>query len=221
MVTYNPNDRYAIQREHMIHHDLKGRDIVDARVLEVMAEIPREAFVIPQYEANAYEDNPLPIGMGQTISQPYIVALMTQYLKLTGTETVLEIGTGSGYQTAILAKLCKQVYTVERFSELSKGAQTVLAALGIGNVQYAVGDGSCGWPGSLQFDRITVTAAVPAVPTPLVSQLNENGLLIIPIGEPSFQTLTFYKKENGNLVQTEICGCRFVKLVGQYGFGSD
>jgi protein-L-isoaspartate(D-aspartate) O-methyltransferase len=205
----------------MLSHDLKGRGITDAHVLEVMAEIPREMFVVPQYEANAYEDNPLPIGMGQTISQPYIVALMTQCLKLTGNETVLEIGTGSGYQTAILAKLCKQVYTIERFSELSAGTQTVLASLGINNVEYAVGDGSCGWPDTLQFDRIIVTAAVPAPPMPLLNQLQEGGLLIVPIGEPSYQTLTLYKKENGNLIQTEICGCRFVKLVGQYGFRSD
>lgn len=221
MVSYDPQDRYASQREHMLSHDLKGRGITDAHVLEVMAEIPREMFVVPQYEANAYEDNPLPIGMGQTISQPYIVALMTQCLKLTGNETVLEIGTGSGYQTAILAKLCKQVYTIERFSELSAGTQTVLASLGINNVEYAVGDGSCGWPDTLQFDRIIVTAAVPAPPMPLLNQLQEGGLLIVPIGEPSYQTLTLYKKENGNLIQTEICGCRFVKLVGQYGFRSD
>jgi protein-L-isoaspartate(D-aspartate) O-methyltransferase len=221
MVSFDPNDRYAPQREAMLRHDLKGRDIIDARVLEVISEIPREAFVIPQYETNAYEDNPLPIGMGQTISQPYIVALMTQCLKLTGTETVLEIGTGSGYQTAILAKLCKRVYTVERFNELSAGAQTVLASLGIENVEYAIGDGSCGWPGALLFDRITVTAAVSAVPQPLLNQLQEGGLLIAPIGEQYYQTLTLYKKENGNLIQTEICGCRFVKLVGQYGFDSD
>jgi protein-L-isoaspartate(D-aspartate) O-methyltransferase len=205
----------------MIQHDLKGRDITDPRVLEAMAEIPRQAFVMPQYESNSYEDNPLPIGMGQTISQPYIVALMTQCLKLTGTETVLEIGTGSGYQTAILAKLGKRVYTIERFSELSAGAQTVLASLGINNVEYAVGDGSCGWPKTLLFDRITVTAAVPAVPQPLVNQLKDGGIMVVPIGEQHYQTLTLYKKENGNLIQTEICGCRFVKLVGQYGFGSD
>lgn len=221
MVTYNPNDRYASQREAMLRHDLKGRDIIDTRVLEAMAETPREAFVISQYETNAYEDNPLPIGMGQTISQPYIVALMTQCLKLTGSETVLEIGTGSGYQTAILAKLGKQIYTIERFSELSTGAQTVLASLGINNVEYAVGDGSCGWPQTLLFDRIIVTAAVPAPPQPLVNQLKDGGVMVVPIGEQHYQTLMLYKKENSSLIGTEICGCRFVKLVGQYGFGSD
>lgn len=221
MVSYDPNDRFAPQREHMIRQDLKGRDITDPRVLEVMAGIPREKFVIPQYEPNAYEDNPLPIGMGQTISQPYIVALMTQCLKLTGDETVLEIGTGSGYQTAILAKLCRRVYTIERFTELSSGAQTVLASLDIHNVEYCVGDGSCGWPdATMQFDRIVVTAAVPAPPQPLMNQLKEGGLLLAPIGEQYYQTLTLYKKVSDSFFQTEICGCRFVKLVGQYGFDS-
>jgi protein-L-isoaspartate(D-aspartate) O-methyltransferase len=221
MVSYDPKDRYVPQREHMIRYDLKGRDIIDARVLEVMTEIPREVFVVPQYEANAYEDNPLPIGMGQTISQPYIVALMTQCLKLTGDETVLEIGTGSGYQTAVLAKLCRRVYTIERFHDLSAGAQTAAASLGIDNVEYAICDGSCGWPQALQFDRILLTAAVPAPPQPLLNQLKDGGILVAPIGEQHYQILTLYKKENGNLVQTEICGCRFVKLVGQYGFGPD
>jgi protein-L-isoaspartate(D-aspartate) O-methyltransferase len=205
----------------MLRHDLKGRDIIDARVLEAMAEIPREAFVMSQYQTSAYQDNPLPIGMGQTISQPYIVALMTQCLKLAGNETVLEIGTGSGYQTAILAKLGKRVYTIERFSELSAVAQTVLATLGINNVEYAVGDGSCGWPQTLLFDRITVTAAVPAPPQPLVNQLRDGGLMVVPIGEQHYQKLTLYKKENSSLVGTEICGCRFVRLVGQYGFSSE
>jgi protein-L-isoaspartate(D-aspartate) O-methyltransferase len=221
MVTYYPKDRYALQREGMLRRDLKGRDIIDARVLEAMAEMPREAFVISQYETSAYEDNPLPIGMGQTISQPYIAALMTQCLKLTGDEIVLEIGTGSGYQTAILAKLSKHVHTVERFSELSTGAQTVLASLGINNVEYAVGDGSCGWPQTLLFDRITVTAAVPAPPQPLVNQLKDGGLMVVPIGEQHYQTLMLYKKENSGLAASEICGCRFVKLVGRYGFSSE
>jgi protein-L-isoaspartate(D-aspartate) O-methyltransferase len=206
----------------MIQHDLKGRDITDPRVLEAMAEIPREAFLVEQYQANAYEDNPLPIGMGQTISQPYIVALMTQCLKLSGGETVLEIGTGCGYQTAVSAKLCKKVYTIERFNELAAGAHTVLASLGIENVEYSIGDGSCGWPdAAIQFDRILITAAIPQPPQPLVNQLKDSGILVAPVGEQYYQTLTVYKKENSDLIQTEICGCRFVKLVGRYGFKSD
>jgi len=222
MVSYDPKDRYAVQRERMFRQDLKGRDITDPRVLKVMMEIPREAFISPQYQPNAYDDNPLPIGMGQTISQPYIVALMTQCLKLAGTETTLEIGTGCGYQTAVLAKLCKRVYTIERFGELTVGAQTILASLGIENVEYAVGDGSCGWPGEvIQFDRILITAAVPAPPQPLVNQLKNGGLLVAPVGEQFYQTLMLYKKENDRLTPMEICGCRFVKLVGRYGFHSD
>jgi len=134
---------------------------------------------------------------------------------------VLEIGTGSGYQTAILAKLSKQIYTIERFSELSTGAQTVLASLGMNNVEYAIGDGGCGWPQTLLFDRIIVTAAVPAPPQPLVNQLKDGGLMVVPIGEQHYQTLMLYKKENSGLIGTEICGCRFVKLVGQYGFSSE
>jgi protein-L-isoaspartate(D-aspartate) O-methyltransferase len=222
MVTYNPQDRYAPQRETMIRHDLKGRDITDPRVLEAMAEIPREVFLVEQYQANAYEDNPLPIGMGQTISQPYIVALMTQCLKLSGGEIVLEIGTGCGYQTAVLAELCKKVYTIERFDELSAGAQTVLASLGVDNVEYFIGDGSRGWPDpKILFDRILVTAAVLEPPQPLLDQLKNGGLLVAPVGEQYYQTLMVYKKENDTLIQTEVCGCRFVKLVGQYGFKSD
>lgn len=222
MVTYDPHDRYAAQREEMIGRDLQGRDITDPRVLEVVAGIPREAFVPAQYQNNTYEDNPLPIGMGQTISQPYIVALMTQCLKLTGGETVLEIGTGCGYQTAVLAKLCKKVYTIERFDELSAGAQTALASLGIDNVEYFIGDGSRGWPDpKILFDRILITAAVFEPPQPLLNQLKNGGLLVAPVGEQYYQTLTTCKKENDTLIQTEVCGCRFVKLVGQYGFTSD
>jgi protein-L-isoaspartate(D-aspartate) O-methyltransferase len=222
MVSYDPKDRYAGQREEMLSHDLKGRDITDPRVLEAMAGIPREVFIPLQYQNNAYEDNPLPIGMGQTISQPYIVALMTQCLKLTGGETVLEIGTGCGYQTAVLAGLCKKVYTIERFDALSAGAQTALSSLGIDNVEYFIGDGSRGWPDpKILFDRVLITAAVFEPPQPLLNQLKNGGLLVAPVGEQLYQTLTVYKKENDTLIQTEVCGCRFVKLVGQYGFKSD
>lgn len=202
----------------MIRHDLRGRDIRDARVLEVLGQIPRENFLAPQYQHAAYEDNPVPIGLGQTISQPYIVALMTQCLGLTGTELVLEIGTGSGYQTAILSKLCKKVYTIERFDELSVRAQSVLSTLDIHNVEYAVGDGSCGWQSPFLFSRIIVTAAVPRPPEPLVVQLQEDGILVAPVGDEYSQTLIQYQKKGQELRHIEICGCRFVKLVGKYGF---
>ncbi len=215
----NPKDRYAPQREAMISSDLVGRDIRDRRVLMAMAEIPREDFLPPQYQANAYEDNPLPIGLGQTISQPYIVALMTQCLELKGDEEVLEIGTGSGYQTAILSRLCRRVYTIERFSDLSIQAQTALSSLGVQNVEYAVGDGSCGWPGpKIQFGRILITAAVPNVPQPLMLQLSEGGILVAPVGDMAYQRLMVYRSEGGKLKSTEVCGCRFVKLVGKFGF---
>jgi len=218
MVTFDPLDRYAPQREYMIRHDLRGRDIRDARVLEVMGQLPRENFLAPQYQSCAYEDNPIPIGLGQTISQPYIVALMTQCLRLTGTEQVLEIGTGSGYQTAILAKLCKKVYTIERFNELSVRAQSVLSSLAIHNGDYAVGDGSCGWQSPLLFDRIIVTAAIPRPPEPLIVQLQDDGILVAPVGDEYSQTLIQYHKQGQQLRHIEICGCRFVKLVGKYGF---
>lgn len=219
MVSLDESYRFAVQRQQMVEQDLKGRDITDPRVLEVMGRLPREWFVKPEYAAQAYADYPLAIGLGQTISQPYIVALMTQCLRLTGDETVLEIGTGSGYQTAILALLCKKVYTIERFSELSARAQAVLARLGIENVEFFVGDGSAGWPDeTIRFERILLTAAVPSVPPPLEKQLAEGGLLVAPIGLDWTQTLTVYEKKNGLLHPRNICGCRFVKLIGQYGF---
>lgn len=219
MVSFEENNRLAIQRQQMIEQDLKGRDITDPQVLEVMGRLPREWFVKPEYAAQAYADYPLSIGLGQTISQPYIVALMTQCLQLKGPETVLEIGTGSGYQTAVLALLCKKVYTIERFSELSARAQAVLNRLGIENVEYFIGDGSSGWPEETRrFERILLTAAVPSVPPPLGNQLAEGGLLVAPVGLDWTQTLTVYEKKNSILHSQNICGCRFVKLIGQYGF---
>ena len=218
MVSYNDKTKYEVSRQVMIEHHLKGRGIHDKRVLEAMSEIPRQAFVPAKYTAQSYDDNPLPIGVGQTISQPYIVALMTQSLKLTGTEEVLEIGTGSGYQTAILATLAKQVYTVERFHELSESAQAVLAKLRIENIDYAIGDGSCGWQEEKQFDRIIITAAVPHIPEPLENQLKEGGLLVAPVGGQWAQDLIIAEKKNGQLQQETICGCRFVKLIGKNGY---
>ncbi len=219
MVSVEDTHRYTLQRQRMIEEDLKGRDITDPRVLEVMGRLPREWFVKPEYAAQAYADYPLAIGLGQTISQPYIVALMTQCLQLNGKETVLEIGTGSGYQTAVLAQLCKKVYTIERFSELSVRAQAVLSRLGMDNIEYFVGDGSCGWPDNTkQFERILLTAAVPSVPEPLEKQLAESGRLVVPVGSDWNQMLTVYEKKQDLLHPKTICGCRFVKLIGQYGF---
>jgi protein-L-isoaspartate(D-aspartate) O-methyltransferase len=202
----------------MLHNDLQGRDITDPDVLRVMMEVPREAFVAEGYYSQAYADGPLPIGAGQTISQPYIVALMTQLLRLTPDCEVLEIGTGSGYQTAILARLVRRVYTVEKFEELSSGAQEILSKLGVGNVVFRIGDGSAGWPESRQFDRILLTAASPGLPTPVLEQLIEGGSIVAPVGLGSTQTLVVAEKFRGKLIERHVCGCRFVRLIGKHGF---
>jgi protein-L-isoaspartate(D-aspartate) O-methyltransferase len=216
-------DKFNNGKARMLRRDLKGRDITDEHVLEVMAEVPREEFVPESYLSQAYADGPLPIGMGQTISQPYIVALMTQELRVGPDCEVLEIGTGSGYQTAVLSKLTKKVYTVERFTELSESAQVVLGRLGVSNVEFYVGDGSCGWPTSRLpqsgfFDRIMITAAVPKIPEPLLRQLANGGFLIGPVGYGGAQELVVCEKRRDKLVERVICDVRFVKLLGKYGF---
>jgi len=204
----------------MVACDLKGRDITDADVLRVMSEVRREEFVPQAEQLQAYDDGPLPIGLGQTISQPYIVALMTQELRLNRDCEVLEIGTGSGYQTAVLSKLVRKVYTVEKLKELSESAQTVLGRLGVTNVEFYISDGSCGWPRQRFFDRIMITAAVPVVPEPLGEQLAEGGLMVGPMGGAGVQELVvFEKKANKISRERVVCGCRFVKLLGRYGFG--
>jgi protein-L-isoaspartate(D-aspartate) O-methyltransferase len=211
-------DRFAKFRERMLESDLKGRDITDPRVLKAVAEVPREEFVPPSYQSQAYTDGPLPIGLGQTISQPYIVALMTQELRLDRKCDVLEIGTGSGYQTAVLAKLAKKVYTIERFAELSESAQAVLSRLGVGNVEFFVGDGSCGWPQQRTFGRIMITAAVPRIPDPLAEQLADGGIMVAPVGPEGVQTLMAYEKRAGGITERFICDVRFVRLLGEHGF---
>lgn len=218
MVGYNEQARYAAQRAAMIEIQLKSRGISDSDVLDVMAHLPREEFVPHKYLPEAYADCPLPIGMGQTISQPYIVALMTQCLELDRGCDVLELGTGCGYQTAILAKLAGRVFTIERLGQLSESAQAVVGRLGIENVDFFVGDGSKGWYENRQFDRIVVTAALPEVPDILSEQLKENGLLVAPVGGDIAQDLMQYHKIDGKLHATVICGCRFVKIIGRHGF---
>jgi protein-L-isoaspartate(D-aspartate) O-methyltransferase len=205
-------------RERMLRQDLRGRDITDPEVLRVMVEIPREEFVPPEDRWRTYANGPLPIAEGQTISQPYIVALMTQELHVHRDCEVLEIGTGSGYQTAVLSRLVKRVFTIEKWPDLSAGAQEVLKKLGIDNVEFRVGDGSCGWPAERTFDRIILTAAVPDFPPPLVAQLAETGLLIAPVGSGSVQELIAAEKHGGKLIERVICGCRFVRLIGRCGF---
>jgi protein-L-isoaspartate(D-aspartate) O-methyltransferase len=216
-------DKFSKAKTRMLNRDLKGRDIISERVLKAMAEVPREEFVPESYLHQAYSDCPLPIGMGQTISQPYIVALMTQALYISPDCEVLEIGTGSGYQTAVLSKLAKKVYTIERFAELSESAKAILGKLGISNVEYYVGDGSCGWPAprlpkSGCFDRIMITAAVPTIPKPLLGQLVDGGFLIAPVGYGGAQELIVCEKRRNKLIERVICDVRFVKLLGEHGF---
>ena len=210
---------YGQLREAMVENQLRGRDIVDARVLAVMSDLPRELFVDKPLRRQAYNDNPLPIDMGQTISQPYIQALMSEKLELTGDERVLEIGTGSGYQTAILARLSREVYTIERLAELSQAAQKVLSLLGIANVRFAVGDGSEGLTEAAPFDGILVTAACPEVPEPLVEQLADNGRLVVPVGPRESQDLLLLRRNGEHIIRENICACRFVPLLGKYAFG--
>jgi len=214
---------YGKARQHMLRWDLKGRGINNPRVLAAMAEVPREEFVPNSHRSQAYNDGPLPIGMGQTISQPYIVALMTQELHISRDCIVLEIGMGSGYQTAILSKLAKKVYTIEKIPALSESAQAVLGRLGINNVELYVGDGSLGWPKSRLpkgnfFDRIIVTAAVPKIPAPLVEQLVDGGLMVAPVGYTGVQELVVCEKRADKLIERTICDVRFVKLYGEHGF---
>lgn len=209
-------------RTEMVHQQLMTRDIVDLRVLEAMEKIPRHLFVPPEYRHLAYQDGPLPIGEHQTISQPYIVALMTQYLALEGYERVLEVGTGCGYQTALLCELADYVYSLERYPLLANNAAEILSNLGYENVDLHIGDGSQGLPDMGLYDAIIVTAAAPSVPGPLCSQLNpETGRLVIPVGGIRNQTLqVVYRQQDRFQVQEKI-GVRFVPLVGRYGFSEE
>lgn len=207
----------AKKREYMVTQHLKGRDIVDERVLEAMGKVLRHKFVLEGYLEKAYEDHPLPIRYGQTISQPYIVALMTQLLELKGGEKVLEIGTGSGYQAAILADLVDEVYTVEIIEELCSSARNRLYELGYNNVQVLCADGYFGWEENSPFDGIIVTCAPDHVPHPLIVQLKEGGVMIIPVGPPgAYQALRQIKKVNGKLEFNNIIGVSFVPLTGEH-----
>ena len=209
---------YTKARERMVQDQLAARGITDARVLAVMGRVPRHAFVEDYLRDQAYEDYPLPIGENQTISQPYMIAIMAQVLQLEQTERILEIGTGSGYFSAILAELGALVYSVERLKSLASHAQATLQTLGYRNVFIDVGDGSLGWPDHAPFDAVVIGSAAPCLPRPLLSQLIQGGRLVLPMGEEKLQTLVKVSKEPTGLREEYFGECRFVKLRGQYGW---
>lgn len=217
----NEDPTYAKERERMVRDQLESRDIRDGRVLEAMRSVPRHRFVPEQHRHLAYADGPLPIGNGQTISQPYIVALMTQLLELKGTETVLEIGTGSGYQAAILAHLAQEVHTVELHDALAQLAEAVLNSLGLNNVHVHIGDGSKGWPENSPYDGIIVTAAAPRVPKPLLEQMSEGGRLVIPVGSRGGQFLERWLRQDSDYKHEQIAPVAFVPLYGEHGWEED
>lgn len=211
-------DNFEPLRAEMVNSQLVRRGIRDERVLSAFRKVPRQEFVPADLRFSAYDDCALPIGANQTISQPYMVAIMTELLRLKGKEKVLEIGTGSGYQAAILAELCQKVYTVERIKSLSDLAKKILDKLGYTKIEYLVGDGTEGYRPAAPYDGIIVTAGCPDIPQPLIDQLAEGGRLVIPVGERCLQTLTIATKENGKIEVEESIGCVFVPLVGKYGW---
>jgi protein-L-isoaspartate(D-aspartate) O-methyltransferase len=202
----------------VIARQLQARGIKDRKLLRAIGRLARERFLPPDGRDLADADRALPIGLEQTISQPYMVAVMTQELALTGPERVLEIGTGSGYQAAILAQLAAEVYTIERHATLSLRARGLLDGLGFENVRYRIGDGTLGWPEAAPFDRVLVTAGAPAFPATLFAQLAEGGRLVAPIGPEEDQDLTVIDKRSGRAIERSVMSCRFVKLIGREGW---
>jgi len=209
---------YRLARQRMLRNNLIPRGINDPEVLKAMGKIHRHLFVEEALEGEAYNDHPLPIGHKQTISQPYIVALMTQALRLSGKDRVLEIGTGSGYQTAILAELADRVYTVERIRPLMEQARTLLNTMGHTNILFRAFDGTIGWKEHAPYDGIIITAGSPDIPKPLLEQLDEGGRMIVPVGDRSTQTLFKVIRQGNGYVKEDLGGCRFVDLIGAHGW---
>jgi len=210
---------FSEKRRAMVEHQLRTRGIADERILAVMGGLPRESFVASGMVSRAYEDGALALAEGQTISQPYMVALMTQELRVRADSTVLEIGTGSGYQAAILAELAFHVYTIERIASLSERARKILGELGYDNVSFRVGDGSMGWPEPMDFDRIIVTAGAPRRPERLLENLMPGGILVAPVGPARSQDLMVYSKlPDGYVREKNVCQCIFVPLIGREGW---
>jgi len=209
---------FSLARECMVAEQLRSRGITDARVLQAMTNVARHEFVPQSLQSQAYEDTPLAIGHGQTISQPYMVALMTESLRLSGVERVLEVGTGSGYQAAVISYLAKQIFSIERHAEIFVQARSLLDRLGYRTIALYCGDGSLGLSAEAPFDRILVTAASPKVPEPLIEQLVEGGIMIIPVGDRMCQELLRLEKRAGKVVSEPICSCVFVPLIGAYAW---
>ena len=211
-------DGFANQRVAMVELQLRRRGIRDERVLAAMQRVPRHEFVPESARADAYADMPLPIGSGQTISQPYIVAAMLEALQVRAEDRVLEIGTGSGYMTALLAELAAEVVGIERHAELAERSRALLTELGYRNVQIAIGDGSLGYPAAAPYDAIIASAAAPQIPPALIEQLNQNGRMVIPIGPSHAQQLQFVRKISGEAVVTLLDPCRFVPMIGDSAY---
>jgi protein-L-isoaspartate(D-aspartate) O-methyltransferase len=209
---------YVQARERMVQEQLVSRGINDPRVLRAMANVPRHLFLESELWDRAYEDHPLPIGADQTISQPYMVALMAQALELKGAERVLEVGTGSGYAAAVLSQLCAEIFTVEAVEELALKARTLLSSLGYRNVSVLVGDGTLGWEERAPYDAVVISAAAPCIPRPLLEQLSSPGHLVFPMGEKELQTLVRIRKDKTGIREEYLGECHFVKLRGRYGW---
>jgi protein-L-isoaspartate(D-aspartate) O-methyltransferase len=213
-------DAFAPRRQQMVETQLRARGIRDSRVLDAMAKVPRDQFVPENFRAQAYEDHPIPIGENQTVSQPYIVAIMLEALSIQPGNKVLEVGTGSGYQTALLAELSGHVYSIERHPSLAASAFAAMLRLGYENVTITVGDGSQGFQSHAPFDAIIVSAAAPQIPASLFEQLKELGRMVIPIGPEEAQQLQLVEKKNGAPVITVLEPCRFVPLIGNEAYPS-
>jgi protein-L-isoaspartate(D-aspartate) O-methyltransferase len=208
-----PSAPFFLEREHMVKSQLRARGIRDECVLAAMARVPRHRFVSDRYWDRAYQDHPIPIAAGQTVSQPYIVAVMLQALSLRPSSRVLEVGTGSGYQTAILAEICAEVYSVERHAQLASNAEALLLQLGYPNITIVIGDGSKGLPEAAPFDAIAVSAAAAEIPQPLFEQLREGGRMVLPVGGAEAQELQLVRKHEDQAIIERLEGCRFVPLI--------
>ena len=209
---------YAGQRRKMVEEQLVERGVKDLRLLEAMSRVPRHLFAQDSLQHRAYGDTPLPIGENQTLSQPYIVGAMTEALELKGEERVLEIGTGSGYQTAIIAELARQVFTIERLNNISRKAQKILEGLNYMNIVFKMFDGTYGWPDQAPFDAILITASAREIPESLIKQLGDGGRLVAPIGETDKQKLVVLTKKGDRVSRKNLGDCKFVPLIGKYGW---